>query len=415
MSSEPSQNQDIQICTLTSGLRVAYRRDSSEVEYFGASINAGSRDDPEGMKGLAHFVEHVIFKGTLHRRAWHIINRMESCGGELNAYTTKENTVVYSAFPAGNFKRAAELIGDLLSDSVFPESELAKERDVVAEEIAQYRDMPSEAVFDDFEDLIFRGSPLGYNILGDADSLQTFTSDICRRYLERHFTPSNMIVFYSGRESPDRVLKFIDKTFAGLSTGEGLTTTSRSMPPVVPRFSELRCLGNHQSNTVAGARIPGMFSAERWRWSLLTNILGGPGINSMLNLEMRERRGLVYSVEASSSLLTDAGLFTVFFGCDSAETHKCLGIVNRVLDKVASGALSNRFIRAAKRQYIGQLTLAADNHENSVLSMARAVLHYGDVLPRSEVIVRIESVTPQQISEAAATLMNHGLSTLTLE
>lgn len=415
MSSESSQNKDIQIRTLPSGLRVAYRRDPSEVEYFGASINVGSRDDPKGMKGLAHFVEHVIFKGTTRRRAWHIINRMESCGGELNAYTTKENTVVYSAFPAGNFKRAAELIGDLLSNSVFPESELAKERDVVAEEIAQYRDMPSEAVFDDFEDLIFRGSALGYNILGDAASLQRFTSEVCRRYLEQNFTPSNMIVFYCGNEMPEKVFKTIEKAFEGLSNNPNVISSLRSEPQMVAPFSEVCNLGNHQANTVTGARIPGMFSVERWTWSLLTNILGGPGMNSLLNLEMRERRGLVYSVEASSSLLTDAGLFTVSFGCDSDDTRKCLGIANRVIERVAAGTLSERFISAAKRQYIGQLTLAADNHENSVLSMARAVLYYGDVLPRAEVIKRIESVTSQQITEAAATLMDKGLSTLTLD
>lgn len=413
-SNDSSQNiRNIEIATLSNGLRVAYRHDTSEVEYFGAAINVGSRDEPDGHKGLAHFVEHVIFKGTTHRRAWHIINCMEACGGELNAYTTKENTVVYSVFPTGNFKRASNLIGDLLSNSVFPESELIKERDVVADEIAQYRDMPSEAVFDDFEDLIFKNSSLGHNILGDAESLNGFTSEVCRKYLERSFTPDNMIVFYSGNESFKTAIRTIEKSFASLSSLK--SSVKRIKPSIIAPFTETYNLGNHQANTVSGAIIPGMYSEEKWAWALFTNILGGPGMNSLLNLEMRERRGLVYSVEASATLLSDVGLFTVFFGCDSADTKKCRNIINRILNRIASGQLSERFLTAAKRQYLGQLTLSADNHENAVLSMARSVLYHGTVSTRSEVIDRINSITAQQITTAAQSLLSNGLSTLTLE
>ena len=346
----------IEIITLPYGLKLVHRHEQTEVEYFGATINAGSRDDPKDLPGLAHFVEHVIFKGTTHRRSWHIINRMESCGGELNAFTTKETTTVYSVFPTGNFDRAAELIADLMCNSIFPESELEKERDIVADEINQYLDFPAEAVYDDFEDHIFEYSELGHNILGDISSLKKFDSSVCGTYLLDNFTANRTVLFYAGPLGIDKVARKVSRYFTGLPEG---------LPLKRQRPHELDCSHfkastgnhNHQAHTVAGARIPDMYSPERWTWSLLANILGGPGMNSLLNVELRERRGLVYSVEASSSFLTDTGLLTIYFGCDHDDVDRCLRLIRNTVGRISRGKLTDRFIEAAKKQYIGQLTL----------------------------------------------------------
>lgn len=405
-------NNDITVTTLPSGLRIVHKSSPSAVEYFGAYVDSGSREDPEGLEGLAHFVEHVIFKGTEKRRSWHIINRMETCGGELNAWTTKENTVVYTVYPAGNFNRAAELIGDLLCHSVFPARELDREREVVADEIDSYRDMPSEAVFDDFDDLIFHGSQLGHNILGSAVSLQRFTPEICRDYLRANFTAARMVIFYSGRLDADKVARAVERHFSDLPHGD--TDRRRIEPVFQPSFDRTVNLGNHQANTVIGARIPGMYSPDRFTIALLSNILGGPGMNSLLNVALRERRGLVYSVETSASLMSDCGLFTVYYGCDHEDNTRCRRLTVQMIDRIASKGLSDRFVKAAARQYLGQLTLAADNRESSVMSMARAVMYYGSVLGHDEITARISSITPRQLQAAASAILSGGLSSLTL-
>ncbi len=406
------KTSETQIITLPSGLRVVHNLTRSGVEYFGAAVNAGSRDDPKGFHGLAHFVEHVLFKGTARRKSWHIINRMEACGGELNAYTTKETTVVYSAFPRGNFLRAAELIGDLLCHSTFPARELDKEREVVADEIDQYRDMPSEAVFDDFEDLIFKGSALGHNILGTVEQLRKFDSETCRRYMSQNFTTERMVVFYSGNRPLQAVVKAVERYFAGLPTGIG--SIDRQPPTMVDTFEQTIDLGNHQSNTVMGARISSLHSPQRFPMALLSNILGGPGMNSLLNVELRERRGLVYAVESTGSFLTDTGLFTVFFGCDHEDTQRCCRIIRSTISRIANDGLSSRFLSMAKKQYIGQLTLAADIRESAVMSMARTALYYGEIPPQTETISRINAITSADLSECAANLLSPGLSSLTL-
>lgn len=401
------------VITLSSGLRLVYMKDNSEVEYFGTIVNSGSRDDPGDRFGLAHFVEHVIFKGTARRRSWHIINRMESCGGELNAYTTKETTVVYTIFPRGNFSRASDLIGDLLCNSIFPSRELEKEREVVADEIDQYRDMPSEAVFDDFEDLLFKDSGLGHNILGSADDLRAFDSELCREYLTANFTVDNMVVFYSGSLSAAVVSRSVERNFSSLPSA--CRRKKRIVPPPAAFFDCAVNLGNHQANTVTGSRIPSMYSPERHSFALLANILGGPGMNSLLNVELRERRGLVYAVEASTAFLTDTGLLTIYFGCDHDDTRRCRRITAGVIRKIADNGVSDRFLSTARRQFIGQQTLAADIRENAIISVARGVLYFGRVSSRKERVECIEAVSANDLRRCAATLLAEGLSTLTLE
>ncbi|MDE6317664.1 MAG: insulinase family protein [Muribaculaceae bacterium] len=401
------------VVTLDSGLRFVHVHRDTVAEIFGMATRVGSRDEPAGQYGLAHFVEHTIFKGTHKRRASSIINCMETVGGELNAYTTKEETFVYSIFPRGNASRATSLIADLVKDSAFPDAELDKEREVVADEIDSYLDTPSEAVFDDFDDLVFAASPLGHNILGDRESLMTFNSAVCRAFLDRFYRIPNMTVFYLGGESVATMTRLIDRHFSGLRDGAVVRRESR--PPLIERFDETRGDGsNHQGHTVTGARIPSLFSPERHAFALLNNMLGGPGMNSRLNVALRERRGLVYSVESSLAMYTDCGLMAIYFGCNPEDTSRCRRLVETELRRMADNHLSPVALQRAKRQYIGQLTVSTASSEQTILSAARSLLLRDKVITPSEIAASIEALTPADLHAAATTLTPANFSTLTL-
>lgn len=410
----PSEGDALALVDLDCGMRmVCCRNRFSQVEYFGVAVKAGSRDDPADGPGLAHFVEHTLFKGTSRRKAWHIINRMEACGGELNAYTTKESTTVYSVFPAGNLRRAADLIADLVINSRFPQHELDKEREVVADEISSYLDMPSEAVYDDFEDLLFAGTPLGHNILGTQEALASFTPHDCRAYLDRLYVASNMVAFYSGPADPHTVALVVSKYFAGISALQPVTSGRSPLPASAAPFGSSRNIGIHQAHTIMGAQVCDMYSDSRFALSLLVNLLGGPGMNSLLNVELRERRGLVYSVDAMASLLTDTGVFAIYFGCDPADTDRCRAIVERVIGRLCTEPLSDRRFSQALSQYIGQMNVAADNRENTILAMARAALFRGEVYTPAMTAARLRALTPVNLLEAARLIAPDRLSRLT--
>ncbi len=398
--------------TLPSGLRVVmHHRPGSVAEHCGVAVRAGSRDERPEHYGLAHFVEHTIFKGTMRRRSWHILNRMERIGGELNAYTTKEETVVYTTYPAGHLERAVDLVADLVENSQFPTVEIDRERQVVADEIDTYLDIPSEGIFDDFDELIFAGSPLAHPILGSRESIDRLTTDVCRNYLDEYYTPANMVFFYSGPEKPDRVVRVASRCFRKDPHGS-LISRSCPTPPAPPKADVVKEIGTHQAHTVLGARIHDMYSPRRHAMALLTNILGGPGMNSLLNVALRERRGLVYTVDASASLLSDAGLFTIYYGCDTGDVDRCRRIIEGIIEKQASECMTQRHLEEARRQYIGQLTLASTNTEQRALSMARAMLFRGEVIPSARHLEAIRAITPADLREAAGALI--GMSRLTL-
>lgn len=405
-------NEDlIQYHRLGNGLRVVARQVEMPVEHFGVAVNAGSRDEMPGQEGLAHFVEHTIFKGTSMRRASYVRDRMEVVGGELNAYTTKEETVVYSTFPAGHLRRAMALIGEMTADAVFPESEICKEKQVVAEEIDTYLDTPADAVFDDFEDLIYKGSPLAHNILGTRETLARFDSAACRGWLEEHFTPGRMVVFYSGPTDPEKVFRMAEQYFGALTRED--RPFLRMMPEIVGRFEVVNDgVESFQAHTVLGARVPGLLDPKRTAVALLVNILGGPGMNSLLNVALRERSGLVYTTDATTSLMSDNGLLTIYFGCDPADVKRCLKIVNRVVEPLALNGLSERRLEAAKRQLIGQLTVGSVNSEQVAISMGRSVLYRGRAIGLRETVDALKEVSATELQEAAAPLLS--LSRLTM-
>ncbi|MCM1482691.1 MAG: insulinase family protein [Muribaculaceae bacterium] len=399
--------------TLPNGLKCVHALSAGNAEYFGALADTGSRDEAPGREGLAHFVEHTIFKGTARRRSWHIINRMESVGGELNAYTTKESTAVYSLFPNGNIDRSMELVADLITGSRFPRAEIDREREVVADEINSYLDMPSEAVYDDFDELIFAGNPLAHNILGTLHSLTAFTPEICREYLVSRYTPGRMALFYLGGEHPDRVFRMAERYFGHMDHDD--LPYARTEPHDVSAFCEHKNVGSHQAHNLMGVRIGSMFSPDRYAVALLTNILGGPGMNSLLNVELRERRGLVYTVEASTALYTDCGLLNIYFGCDPDDVSACRRIIDRKLKELTDAPLCPRRLESAKRQYLGQLKVSADNRENRALSIGRAMLYRGRVASDAEIAEAIAAVTPYDVQRAASLASPGRMSMLTLD
>ena len=399
--------------TLSNGLRLVHVMTANQVAWCGLSINAGSRDEREGHYGLAHFVEHTIFKGTIHRRAWHILNRMERVGGELNAYTTKEGTMIYSVFPHQHLPRAIDLLADLVQWSVFPQEELDRERDVVLEEAASYRDTPSDAVFDDFEDLLFAGSELGHNILGRKEDLERLTREDCMHYLKTLYVPTNMAFFSVGPERPERVFKLAEKCFDGMS--HQMAPRHRSVPGEVEPFKKVINIGTHQAHTIVGARVTDLNHPLRYALMLLNNILGGPGMNSLLNVELRERRGYVYTVESTLTLLSDCGWMEFYLGCDPADVRSSLRVIERITGRLAQEPLPEKRLEAYKRQYCGQLLVAADSTEFMAMRAGRGLLYRDKVATIDETIDCINAVTPEDIVRAAAFLKSDRLSSLTFQ
>lgn len=396
---------------LSNGLRIVHLPSRSAVGYFGVAVRAGSRDDG-ALPGIAHFVEHTIFKGTQRRRSYHIINRMERVGGELNAYTSKEDTFVYSIFPCSHYARAVELIGDLIANSLFPDGELDKEREVVLDEIASYRDMPSEAVYDDYEDMMFAGSGLGHNILGDADALCRAHSAECRQFLGRGYRPDNMVVFSVGDIPMGRLCRQVEAAFGASLASRSGGSEPHSRPPLQAPFAQRVNIDAHQAHSIYGVRLFDMYDERRFALSLLNNILGGPGMNSLLNVELRERRGYVYTVESASTLYTDCGLWTTYFGCDEQHLERCHRLIGQCIERLAERGLTPRQLSLAKQQYVGQLQVAAENMESRALALGKAMLYYGRVSTPADTERRILNVDSEQLRQVAELLTPDKASTL---
>ena len=398
---------------LPNGLRLIHVPTTSHVAYCGLSINAGSRDDLAGKAGLAHFVEHTIFKGTKHRRSWHILNRMERVGGELNAYTTKEGTALYSIFPCEHFERAVELISDLVANSQFPETELNKEREVVLEEIDSYRDTPMEAVYDDFEDLLFADSAMGHNILGNEQDLNNISADDCRFYLDTQYVPENMVFFAMGNIKSDRLFRIVEKHLGPLN--HKLDRASRITPIETSVFNKTINIDSHQAHTIVGKQLFSMHDDRRYAAFLLNNILGGQGMNSLLNVAIREKRGYAYTVESSLSLLSDCGFFEIYFGSDEHHVAPSLRIINRTIEELATKPLSEKNLQAAKRQYLGQLLVSSENKEAMALSLGKTYLYHNNIMTDSQLAEHINALTAQQIMDCAALLDPATCSILTMK
>lgn len=384
------------------GLRLVHiHQRSAGAGIFGISVRAGSADERPGEEGLAHFVEHTLFKGTARRSSWHIINRMESVGGELNAFTSKEETVVYSVFPSGNAPRAIELIADLTINSRFPDKELEKEREVVIDEINSYRDNPSEAIFDDFEVYALSPAPVAHNILGTPAGVRKLTSADCREFLNRNYRSENIVAFYSGPQTTAHIAQLVARYFEALPRGGKECVFSPNTSYTVNSFSRTETMRIHQTHAILGCGGPGLLDTRRHAMALFANIVGGPGMNSLLNVELRERRGFVYSVEASTALFTACGLLTVYFGCDREDLDACRRLCTDVFRSIAAGDFTGRRLEQAKKQYLGQLAIAFENRENRIMDAARAVLFRGCLNSYESIREQIGAVTTDDIAALA--------------
>ena len=386
--------------TLSNGLRLIHAPSPTNVAYCGFAVDAGTRDELDGEQGMAHFVEHLIFKGTMKRRAWHILNRMENVGGDLNAYTNKEETVIYSAFLKEHFSRAVELLADIVFHSVFPQPEIDKEVEVIIDEIRSYEDSPSELIFDDFEELIYPEHALGRNILGRPELLRSFRSEDARRFVARYYKPANMVFFVLGDIDFRKVVRTVERAVSDIPYGEVEGYVRRKPLPYSPRRLVME-KGTHQSHVMIGGRGYDAYDERRTGLCLLNNILGGPGMNSRLNVILRERKGLVYNVESNLTAYTDTGTFCIYFGCDAEDEERCIDLVHKELKRLRERRLTAMQLAAAKKQIIGQIGVAGDNFENNALDMGKCFLHYRRYEDKSEVFGRIESLTSAGLLEIA--------------
>lgn len=384
---------------LKNGLKIIHQQAVSRAAWCGLIIGVGSRDEREGEEGVAHFIEHVIFKGTERRKAFHILSRIEDVGGELNAYTTKEDTCIYASFLKEDYERALELFADIVFHSVFPAKEIEKEKEVVIDEINSYKDSPGELIYDDFEELIYDGYAIGRNILGNEAAVKGLTREDLLRFVRRNYHPGRMVVSSVGDIPFDRLVRLVERYFGEVEGEE--EPLVRVKPEVyVPRRKVVE-RETYQNHCVLGSVAYDYMQDKRLALSLLVNILGGTGMNSRLYLNIRERYGLAYNIEAAYTPYSDTGIFTVYFGCDAEDLERCLQLCRREMETLCRQPLGRMQLLKAKRQMTGQMMIAAENYENMMLSIGKSFLVYGKVDEAETVCAEVEGVTPELLQEVA--------------
>ena len=452
--------------TLDNGLRIIHLPSDSKVVYCGYQINAGTRNEEPGEEGLAHFCEHVTFKGTERRKAWHILNCLESVGGDLNAYTNKEGTVYYSAILKEHIARAVDLLSDIVFHSVYPQAEIDKEVEVICDEIESYNDSPAELIYDEFENILFKGSPLGHNILGTAEQVRAFKTEDALRFTRKLYRPDNAIFFAYGDIDFKKLVKLIQKALGECPKGRELACSadckSAETPteeriaeetpteeriaektPTKERITEETPTGEtpteemeagdanhkvqsskfnvqskiagktivmqkntHQAHVMIGTRAYDVNDDRRMPLYLLNNMLGGPGMNAKLNLALREHNGLVYTVESTMVAYGDTGTWSIYFGCDEHDVKRCLRLVRKELDKFMQKPLSDAQLKAAKKQIKGQIGVACDNRENFALDFGKSFLHYGWEKNVDRLYEQVDEITAAQIQAVAQELFD---------
>lgn len=432
--------------TLDNGLRIIHLPSDSQVVYCGYQINAGTRNEEPGEEGLAHFCEHVTFKGTERRKAWHILNCLESVGGDLNAYTNKEGTVYYSAILKEHIARAVDLLSDIVFHSVYPQAEIDKEVEVICDEIESYNDSPAELIYDEFENILFKGSPLGHNILGTAEQVRAFKTEDALRFTRKLYRPDNAIFFAYGDIDFKKLVKLIQKALGECPKGRELACSAdckSAETPTEERIAEETPTGEtpteemeagdanhkvqsskfnvqskvagqtivmqkntHQAHVMIGTQAYDVNDDRRMPLYLLNNMLGGPGMNAKLNLALREHNGLVYTVESTMVSYGDTGTWSIYFGCDEHDVKRCLRLVRKELDKFMQKPLSDAQLKAAKKQIKGQIGVACDNRENFALDFGKSFLHYGWEKNVDRLYEQVDEITAAQIQAVAQELFD---------
>ena len=389
--------------TLSNGIRLIHKPDKMSVVYCGMIINAGSRDEKPKEQGLAHFVEHLLFKGTSKRRSGHIINRIENVGGELNAFTSKEETVVFAAVLKDHFEKTIDLLGDIVFHSVFPPKELEKEKIIILDEIQSYNDSPAELIFDDFEEMLF-DFPIGHNILGVSQTLESFQTKDAKSFVDNFYLPEEIVFFVIGDIREASLLRWAEKYLVNGSSRERVY--SREVPKLYkPNHQEFK-RNTFQIHYVLGNRSLNIYDKDRVGMYMLNNILGGPGMNSLLNLSLREKNGLVYNVDSYYTPMTDAGYWAVYFGCDADNFTKCEKLVRLELRKLREDILPHTKLEKYKLQLIGQIALSMEHKDSYSISLGRNLLRYGEVDSFDEIKEKIMSITGEQLQKIAQKVFN---------
>ena len=402
-------------CTLKNGLRIIHLPSSSQVVYCGYDIAAGTRNELPGEEGLAHFCEHISFKGTARRNALQIINAIEGLGGELNAFTNKEDTVYYAAISKEHFYQVVDVLTDIVFHSQYPQHEIDKEVEVICDEIESYNDSPAELIYDEFENLLFKGHPLGHNILGKAEQLRTYTTADALRFVQRNYRPEQMVFFVYGDINFKRLIsspKFMDAPSGKAERGEIKRGLNEMINPPICSDPQPPSLGGtytiekstHQAHVMMGCQAYAYNDPRRMALYLLNNILGGPGMNARLNLSLRERHGLVYTVESTMVTYGDTGVWSIYFGCDHHDINRCRRLVRHELDRLMQKPLSQRQLMIAKRQLKGQLAIACDNREQFALDFGRSYLHHGHERDLNALYRRIDALTAEELQAIACEL-----------
>lgn len=388
---------------------------ASPVAYCALSTKCGTRDEDPKYNGLAHFTEHMFFKGTEKRKANSINNVLERVGGELNAYTTKEETVLHSTVLKEDLPKAIDLLAELAFTSTFPQKELEKERDVIVEEIVSYKDIPADCIYEHFEQMLFEGHPLQMQILGEKKTLQKINSEVMKEYNALHFVPSNMaftiVADYKEEKVAALVKKSVEKYWGKEVEIEiikegALGTQSNETKGIADLeggevFHKNIARKSHQAHCIVGTKAYNLYDSRRIALSILVNILGGPASSSRLNMALREKHGLVYNVEAVYTPYADTGIFSIYFGCDKEDVEQCLALIKKELCRIVETPLTQAALRAAKKQLIGQLSIAQDNAEAQCLSMGKSLIVYGKISNFEQMRHKIESISAEQLQQVA--------------
>ena len=390
---------DLLINTLDNGIRLVHHRIPGLVAHCGLIINTGSRDETVPEHGIAHFIEHMLFKGTKKRKAYHILSRLEDVGGELNAYTTKEETAIHASFLKEDYERAIELISDITFNSVFPEKEIEKEKDVVIEEINSYLDNPSELIFDDFEELIFSNQPIGRNILGTPDSVKSFSQNKIYDFLSNNYSTRQMVFCSVGNISDEKILKLFKTHFENIVTEKGVERTNKTW--LYKPASVTKKMDTYQNHCIMGNLAYDLKDKRRMGMFLLNNILGGQGLNSRLNLSLREKNGLAYNVESSYNPYCDTGIFSIYFGTDSQYLNKSISIAMTELKKLRTSKLGTIQLSKAKSQIKGYLARGYENHESLMLSLGKSLLIFNKIDSIEDLCKKIDDVTASELLDIA--------------
>jgi len=390
--------------TFENGIRLVHQQSDSLVAHFGFIVLTGSRDEEENEHGMAHFIEHVIFKGTKKRKNYHIISRLEDVGGEINAYTTKEETCIHSSFLKVDYRRAIELIYDICFNSIFPEKEINKEKSVILDEIMSYQDSPAELIFDDFEELVYHGLPIGRNILGTPEYLSGFDRNSILQFLGKNYSTSEMVICSVGDINFNKLVGICKNYFGSVEAKERLKLRVKPNG-YIPQIKSIEKT-TFQNHCMVGNIAYSVEDERRLGLLLLSNILGGPGMNSRLNMSLRERNGFSYDVECHYAPYSDTGIFMVYFGCDKGKYEKSISLVYKEFDKLRKSALGSLQLSKAKKQILGQVAIMSENNEALMLSMGKTLLMFDRIDTLEDIRKKIEAVTSLQILEAANDILN---------